>query len=272
MSYEDREKFRSLDGFVKNTIAERNATDKIIIQKLEDFDLAERRKNSQAFENRRKDAAESFHDLALLKYNEDRSGSVVNVIDGNSLHIRDDISGEEITVGLYGVDSPELQQEHGVEAKSYLASKVIGKSITFKLNSKKYAFRAMVWVDKANVNIMMVKYGHAMKFLDFEDEYSDAFIRAEINAKVARLGIWSYSSPPYPAWKRRLDIIEHRKKEEQRKIESSRSLSTLESSEQTTKRFLKWDEDVNVWRKKWYVKLLAPLGLGSFLKPPKYGD
>ena len=265
---DDKERFRSLDGFLKNSIAEKNAQDKAIIRGIEEFKFTQDQRQSAAFQKRQRWAAEPRPDQNLLKIREVRAASVAEVRDGNSLKIIDDTTGEELLVRLYGVDAPELQQEHGIEAKQFLEAQVLGKKITFRVKAEKYAFRVMIWVDDGSVNLLMVQRGHAMKFLDFEDQYSDAFIRGELNAKASRLGIWSYASPPQPAWMRRLNLVQHRQKEK----EKSQGPSLLESTAAYNKDMAKYEADIKLWRQKWYVKIFAPLGLASFLNPPRFGE
>lgn len=265
---DDKERFRSLDGFLKNTISEKESQDRAIIKQNKEFADAQRQKGSDAYLKRRKWSAEPKPDQNLLKFRDERGGVVIEVLDGNSLVLQDNDTGENLRVRLYGVDAPELQQEHGGAAKLYLEGLVLNKKLTFRVKAERYAYRVMISVDKVSTNLLMVKNGHAMKSLEYEDQYSEAFIKAELDAKISRLGIWSYASPPYPAWNRRLDIIEYKRKQQ----ENSQGLSLVERSALTRKHAIKYNEDIKIWRSKWYVKVFAPLGLGNFLKPPKFGE
>ena len=62
-------------------------------------------------------------------------GKVVNVIDGNTFEmIAED--NETYKVMLFGVDSPELEQEYGDKAKNLLEKLLLNKTITAKIQGK----------------------------------------------------------------------------------------------------------------------------------------
>lgn len=270
MSFEDIERFRSIDGVMRNSVAEKNHYDKEFARQTDE--LLEKQKNRQAkaFVNRRKWLAEPYPDQELLKFKDVRVATVVAVNDGNSMDLIDDVTGQKIRVRLYGIDAPELQQEHGAYAKKFLESKVCDKKVRFRVQSEKFAYRVMVWIDALNINLIMVEYGHAMNFLEYEDEYSQGFMKSELDAKLSRLGMWKYSTPPHPAWEQRLNLLEYRMKEKE-KSQDVQGLSLFEKTKIHNDFMDKYDEDIKVWRQKWYVKIFAPLGLASFLKPPKFG-
>jgi micrococcal nuclease len=66
---------------------------------------------------------------------EEISGKVKSVIDGNTLEIEDENSQLQVVL-LAGIDCPELNQEYGDHAKSYLEKLALGKKVTFTITGK----------------------------------------------------------------------------------------------------------------------------------------
>ncbi|NJM26779.1 MAG: hypothetical protein HC859_16200 [Bacteroidia bacterium] len=56
--------------------------------------------------------------ISLAQANESITGSVVAVVDGNTLQVKS--GNDTYTILLWGIDSPELAQSYGGEAKKYL--------------------------------------------------------------------------------------------------------------------------------------------------------
>lgn len=57
------------------------------------------------------------------------TGKVVKVIDGNTFQVRGD-DNQTHKILLVGIDSPELGQEFGREAKKFLEKLILGKKVT----------------------------------------------------------------------------------------------------------------------------------------------
>jgi micrococcal nuclease len=66
---------------------------------------------------------------------EEISGKVKSVIDGNTLEIVTENNEIQIVL-LAGIDCPELNQEYGDRAKSFLEKLTLGKKITFTVTGK----------------------------------------------------------------------------------------------------------------------------------------
>ena len=62
-------------------------------------------------------------------------GKVVNVIDGNTFELITE-DNETYKIMLFGVDSPELEQEFGEKAKKLLEKLLLNKNITAKIQGK----------------------------------------------------------------------------------------------------------------------------------------
>ena len=67
--------------------------------------------------------------------NDEMTAKVVNVLDGNTLEVLTP-NNERVTVILADIDSPELTQDFGEEAKSYLEKLTLKKDVTVKLTGK----------------------------------------------------------------------------------------------------------------------------------------
>lgn len=62
-------------------------------------------------------------------------GTVVTVLDGNTLEIRSD-DNQKIKVFLYGIDCPELGQAFGDKAKIYLEKILLNQQVTVEFVTK----------------------------------------------------------------------------------------------------------------------------------------
>jgi micrococcal nuclease len=67
--------------------------------------------------------------------NEELSGKVATVIDGNTIEIVTP-ENETYKILLHGIDCPELEQEYGDKAKKYLEKLLLNKSISVAIQGK----------------------------------------------------------------------------------------------------------------------------------------
>ena len=89
-------------------------------------------------------------------------GKVVGVHDGDTLTLR--TINETLKVRLFGIDTPELGQPFGNNAKQALSQMVFGKSVTISSTGKDRYGRTLGTVfsqDKGNVNAELVRMGMA---------------------------------------------------------------------------------------------------------------
>lgn len=63
------------------------------------------------------------------------SGKVVTVVDGNTVLITGS-DNEQYQVVLYGIDSPEIGQAFGDQAKSFLAKMILDKNVSVQMQGK----------------------------------------------------------------------------------------------------------------------------------------
>jgi endonuclease YncB( thermonuclease family) len=132
---------------------------------------------------------------------------VTKVSDGDTITVETRES-TKLKVRLYGIDAPEtekinrktgrvnkLGQPYGDESEKYLASLVLGKTVRLDIiDIDRYRrMVSVVWLGERNINLEMVKAGMAEVYVEYlkYQPYRDQFLRAEREAKLKRLGIWS---------------------------------------------------------------------------------
>ena len=112
---------------------------------------------------------------------------VDRIIDGDTFETT--IDGQQTSVRLSGINSPEKKEFMYQEAKDFLSAKILGKNVTLKFTNEKtdkYG-RTLAYVflgegnesPDVNVNVLMVKEGYAnYYFYSGKDTYSSALISA----------------------------------------------------------------------------------------------
>jgi len=129
------------------------------------------------------------------------SGKVVGVSDGDSLTLL--VQGNrQIKVRLDGIDAPEGGQEFSKNAKEGLSGLVFGKDVTLRVTGMDRYERTLgvVFVGGVNANLQLVQQGLAWHFKKYSDDQELA--QAEVDARAARLGLWS-GVDPMPPWEYR---------------------------------------------------------------------
>lgn len=197
------------------------------------------------------------------------NGLVEEVIDGSTILIREPESTKLLRLRLYGLDAPELIQEHGKIVKRQLQELILHKKVSFRIMPPCYCYRVMIWgEDNRNLNIRMVKEGWALKFMHEDDEYAAAFIDSAITAQVSRLGVWGYESKPIEPWTIRRRIKDE---QEERKRKANAPVGryitvTQKDKEQIEKEY---QEKYAEWNSKWYVKFCKAIKLNFLVEDTK---
>ena len=141
---------------------------------------------------------------------------VTHVADGDTLTVRPPGGGEETRVRLIGVDAPELNSRDGgrpdhwaVDARDYLRRRAGDKHVTLRLEQTDTRDRyrrllAYVYVgDSHNLNLDLVRDGHAYADRRFPHSMRAQFERAENEARRARRGLWKdVQESQMPPWRR----------------------------------------------------------------------
>ncbi len=118
---------------------------------------------------------------------------VVRVIDGDTIEVN--IGGRLHKVRYIGIDTPELGQLGGYEAKSVNAELVAGKVVELEKDvseTDRYGrLLRYVWVEGNMVNATLVAMGYAQVATYPPDvKYQQDFLELQRQAQEAGLGLW----------------------------------------------------------------------------------
>jgi endonuclease YncB( thermonuclease family) len=135
--------------------------------------------------------------VVLSARQEDFSGRVVTVVDGDTLDVLRD--GRDTRVRLDGIDAPEAGQDFGPQATQFMTDAALNKIVTVRGNEIDQYGRliARVTVDGRDLSVTAVEAGFAWHFIRHSKDPSLA--AAETRAHAARRGLWSQPNP-VPPW------------------------------------------------------------------------
>lgn len=126
--------------------------------------------------------------------------TMVDVEDGDTIHVL--WNDAPFTVSLYGIDSPERTQPHGIQAMQVLKRLLRRKNIKLQVydtDRKKRRCLAVVSVGKTNVNKLLVRGGHAWVRQKYcSASFCTDWLSSQQKAKAAKKGLWSYPVPIAP--------------------------------------------------------------------------
>jgi micrococcal nuclease len=135
-----------------------------------------------------------------------RAKYVSRVIDGDTIAVR--VAGETRTVGLIGIDAPEIESDKecfGREAASHTSLELEGDRVRLELDVDKEdeegGLLAYIWHRGRLFNRALVSDGYARVATTRPNtRYSDLFTQALRSAKADRRGMWDacYEPPPKP--------------------------------------------------------------------------
>lgn len=135
---------------------------------------------------------------AITHANNDVSGTVISVIDGNTVEVSNG-EKEKHKLLLFGIDSPELGQEYGDQAKEFLKKLMLNKTVTiqFKGKDRHGNYLAVVMVNgMVDPRVELLKEGLAWT------EETNPLLELESYRTVAQekgLGLWEQKNPT-PPW------------------------------------------------------------------------
>lgn len=133
-------------------------------------------------------------------------GRVVSVADGDSLDVLTS-QGTTQRVRLYGIDSPEMRQSGGGEARKFARNLSLWRKIEIRVMDKDAYGRAVVIItlpDGRVLNEELVRSGHAWVYNRYCDAPEcDAWRTLEKEAKAGKTGLWRQKKPVPPwIWRR----------------------------------------------------------------------
>ena len=118
-------------------------------------------------------------------------GTVTKIIDGDTIDVQ--LSSGPIRVRLHGIDTPERGQPWAKEATAALKSLVSGKQVEIEPFSQDRYERmiGIVFRNELNVNLELVKNGHAWAYRRYMRKADSALCINEAAARTAKRGLWA---------------------------------------------------------------------------------
>jgi endonuclease YncB( thermonuclease family) len=126
--------------------------------------------------------------------------TMVKVLDGDTIQVI--LDGSPFKVSLYGIDTPEKTQSHGVQAAQAVTRLINRKKIQLQVYDKERDGRcsAIVSVGGKNINELLVKGGHAWVNEKYcYEAFCSDWVSYQNKAKSQGKGLWSDSNPK-PPW------------------------------------------------------------------------
>lgn len=143
-------------------------------------------------------------------------GRVIKVSDGDTIHLQyiKPVTGkyEKVKIRLYSIDTPEMKQPGGKEAKHQLTEFIHGEIVKVRVvDIDRYGrYVGEIWFknprtqEDVNMNLAMVRSGFAWVYRKFAK--NPEYFYAEEKARQEKLGIWSLGPhqliPPWE-WRQR---------------------------------------------------------------------
>ena len=131
-------------------------------------------------------------------------GEVVRIADGDTITVLVN-DGQKIKVRFGGIDTPEMDQPFGTEARDQLSRLIRGKSVICDCVKRDRYKRwvCKVLFDDLDVNWLLVRDGLAWWYRDYQKDQTQAdrirYKEAEALAKHQRIGLWA-DDAPLPPW------------------------------------------------------------------------
>ena len=117
------------------------------------------------------------------------SYKVLKVGDGDTITIQMD--GEKKKIRLYGIDTPEIDQSFGTEAKQFLSDQILNRDVEIEAKDTDRYKRlvAVVYLNNKNMNELLLKEGWAWWYEAYaKKEYKYKELQEE--AQKRKRGMW----------------------------------------------------------------------------------
>lgn len=131
-------------------------------------------------------------------------GKVVGITDGDTVTILD-TSNTQHKIRLMGIDAPEKKMPFGQQSKQNLSDLIFNKQVLIEFSKKDRYGRTVgkITLNGLDANLEQIKAGMAWHYKKYQNEQSPedrlAYAQAEVDARLAKQGIWSNPSP-LPPW------------------------------------------------------------------------
>ena len=136
----------------------------------------------------------------IARADDEVNAKVTAVFDGNTIQVSCFCEESDVRkVSLVGIDSPELGQAFGVEARKFLEELILGKEVKVQFQGKDRFgnYLGVVKINgKADPRIELLKSGFAWTS---EKNPSDALERYRLEAQEKKRGLWKQENP-VPPW------------------------------------------------------------------------
>ena len=136
--------------------------------------------------------------FSLSLFSAEIIGKVVDVSDGDTITVLDNLDKGKFRIRLNKIDAPEKKQAFGNKAKQYLSSLIFGKqvSVKFKEIDRYGRVLGVIYCDGAEINLVMVQNGYAWHYSYYDK--NPAYIQAEKQARADKKGLWADPNPINP--------------------------------------------------------------------------
>ncbi|PQJ36829.1 hypothetical protein BSZ35_00295 [Salinibacter sp. 10B] len=127
------------------------------------------------------------------------TAKVIDVTDGDTYNARRS-SGQEVTIRLHGVDTPETNQPHGRAATRAARRYIGGERVRFTVEEIGSYGRAVarISVGGGDLGSMLIQEGHGWYYEQYAPGATE-YARLERQARNADRGLWSRANP-IPPW------------------------------------------------------------------------
>ena len=143
-----------------------------------------------------------FLSLTFSSLSADSDYTVIKITDGDTVSVIDERNVIH-KIRLAHIDSPEISQQYGLEAKEYLNDRIIGKKVTLIIINKDRYGRlvADILINDESINLELVQNGLAWHYTRYSGDLN--FKQAQLIAQKQKLGLWK-SIKPIPPWEYRV--------------------------------------------------------------------
>ncbi len=117
-------------------------------------------------------------------------GEVSYVSDGDTFHLVTK-DGDKIKVRVAGIDCPERNQAHGLEAKAFVMDEIKGKTVELKVKeTDRYGRKvAYVYYSDKDLSAELLKMGLAWHYVKYSD--NALYEAMEEKARSQQTGLWA---------------------------------------------------------------------------------
>ncbi|MPZ16647.1 MAG: hypothetical protein GEV06_01845 [Luteitalea sp.] len=143
----------------------------------------------------------SAQDQPLTVVEEVFEARVIEVVDGDTIIVND--ARGPLTLHLDGIDAPELDQELGREARTFLDALAVSRVVTVRVKSRAPAgAESIAWVELKGSSLSLALLEEGLAWYCRRHSGNRDLQRAETMARVKKKGLWR-TLHPMPPWQHR---------------------------------------------------------------------